>query len=98
MALSNNIIQTPSCDNFTWRKSIGYSFRCGYRIDHHDAEISDRFAPHEIVTGRRLNLDHLKAPFGEYIEASVDADVTNDIKGRTHACISLEPSRNWQGL
>ena len=60
--------------------------------------ISDQFAPREIVTGRRLNLDHLKAPFGEYIEASVDADVTNDTKGRTHACISLWPSGNWQGL
>ena len=36
---------------------------------------SDRFAPHEIVTGRRLNLNHVKAPSGEYIEASVDADV-----------------------
>ena len=57
--------------------------------------ISNRFAPREIVTGRCLNLDHLKAPFGEYIEASVDADVTNDMKGRTHACISLGPSGNW---
>ena len=56
--------------------------------------ISDRFAPREIVTGRRLNLDHLKAPFGEYIEANVNADVTNDMKGRTHPCISLRPSGN----
>ena len=54
--------------------------------------ISDRFAPREIVTGQRLNLNYLKAPCGKYIEASVDADVTNDIKGRTHACISLGPS------
>ena len=60
-------------------------------------EISDRFSPREIFTGRRLNLKHLKAPFGEYIEASVDADVTNDIKRQTHACISLGPSGNWQG-
>ena len=57
--------------------------------------ILDQFAPCEIVSGRRLNLDHLKAPFGKYIEASVDADVTNDNKGRTHACISLGPSGNW---
>ena len=40
---------------------------------------------------------HLQATFGEYIEASVDADVTNDMKGCTHACISLGPSGNWQG-
>ena len=59
--------------------------------------ISNRFAPREIVTGRRLNLDHLKAPFGKYIEASVDADVTNDMKGRTRVCIFLGPSGNWQG-
>ena len=34
--------------------------------------ISDRFAPREIVTGRRLDLKHLKAGFGDYIEASTD--------------------------
>ena len=59
--------------------------------------ISGRFAPHEIVTGRRLNFKHLQAAFGEYIEAIVYAEVTNDIKGRTHTCISLGPSGNWQG-
>ena len=58
--------------------------------------ISERFAPHEIVTGKRLNLNHLKAPFGEYTEASVDAHVINDMKGRTHRCISLWPSGNCQ--
>ena len=60
--------------------------------------ISDRFAPREVVTGKRLNINHLKAPFVEYIEASVNADVTNDMKGRTHPCISLGPSGNWYGL
>ena len=59
--------------------------------------ISNRFAPRKIVTGRRLNLNHLQAKFGEYIEASVDAEVTNDTKGLSHACISLGPSGNWQG-
>ena len=58
-------------------------------------DISDRFAPREIVTGRRLNLKHIKAGFGEYIEASTDEIVTNDMKGRTHGCISLGPSGNW---
>ena len=58
--------------------------------------ISYIFAPHEIVTGRSLNLNHLQAAFVEYIEASIDAEVTNDMKGRTHACIYLGPSGNWQ--
>ena len=60
--------------------------------------ISEKFPPHDIVTGKRPNLNHLKDPFGEYIEARVDADVTNDMKGRTHPCISLGPSENWQGF
>ena len=34
--------------------------------------ISDRFAPYEIITGWRLNLHHIKAGFGDYIEASTD--------------------------
>ena len=59
--------------------------------------ISTRFAPREIVTGRRLNLKHIKAGFGDYIEASTDEIVTNDMKGCTHGCISLGPSGNWQG-
>ena len=49
------------------------------------------------MTGRRLNLKHIKAGFGDYIEASTDEIVTNDMKGRTHGCISLDPSGNWQG-
>ena len=59
--------------------------------------ISDWFAPREIVIGKRLNLNNLKAPFGKYIEARVDADVTNETKGKTYPCISLGPSGNWQG-
>ena len=59
--------------------------------------ISERFAPREIVTGKCFNLNQLKSPFGKYIEASMDADVTNDMKGRTHPCISIGPSGNWQG-
>ena len=41
--------------------------------------ISDRFTPREIVTGRRLNLIHIKAGFGDYIEASTDKIVTNGL-------------------
>lgn len=57
--------------------------------------ISDRFAPREIVTGRCLNLKHIKAGFGDYIEATTDAEITNDMKGRTHGCVSLEPNGKW---
>ena len=56
--------------------------------------ISDRFAPREIVTGRRLNLKHITAGFGDYIEAATDNEVTNDMKGQTHGCVSLGPSGN----
>ena len=56
--------------------------------------ISTRFAPREIVTRRRLDLKHLKAGFGDYIEASTDEIITNDMKMRTHGCISLGPSGN----
>ena len=59
--------------------------------------ISERFVTREIVTGKRLNINHLKYPFGEYLEASMDADVTNYMKGRTHPCLSLGPSGNLQG-
>ena len=59
--------------------------------------ISERFAPREIVTGRRLNLNHLKDIFGENIEAIIYDYVTNNMKGRTHPCIYLGPSGNWQG-
>ena len=59
--------------------------------------ISERFAPRDIVTGQRLNLNHLKAQFGKYTEASIDDDVMSDNKGRTHPCISLGSSVNWKG-
>eukprot|EP00957_Ditylum_brightwellii_P044146 3349614-Ditylum_brightwellii.AAC.1 len=59
--------------------------------------ISDRFAPREIVTGLRRKLKHTKAGFGDYIEASTDDTITNDILFCTQGCVSLGPSRNWQG-
>eukprot|EP00957_Ditylum_brightwellii_P106127 8095822-Ditylum_brightwellii.AAC.1 len=58
--------------------------------------ISDCFVPHEIVTGRLLNLKHIKAGFGDYIEASTDNTITNDMKFCTRGCVSLGPNRNWQ--
>ena len=59
--------------------------------------ISNRFAPREIVIGWRLNLKHIKTGFGNYREATTDDEVTNDMKGQTHGCVSLGPSGNWQG-
>eukprot|EP00957_Ditylum_brightwellii_P154745 11777997-Ditylum_brightwellii.AAC.1 len=59
--------------------------------------ISDCSAPHVIVTGWHLNLKHIKARFDDYIEASTDDTITNDIKFCTQGCVSLGPSRNWQG-
>ena len=60
--------------------------------------ISEKFAPREIVTGKLLNINHFKAPFGEYLEVSTDTYVTNYMKGRTHPFISLGPSGNWKVL
>eukprot|EP00957_Ditylum_brightwellii_P040330 3052053-Ditylum_brightwellii.AAC.1 len=59
--------------------------------------ISDRFAPHEIITGWCLNLKHIKAGFGNYIGASTDGIITNDMKFHTQGRVSLGPSGNWQG-
>ena len=55
-------------------------------------------SPREVVTGRRFNVErHCRCVFGEYVEASEDADVTNDMKPRTEPCIALGWSRNEQG-
>ena len=51
-------------------------------------------SPREVVTGRRFNVErHCRCVFGEYVEASEDADVTNDMKPRTESCIVL----GWSG-
>ena len=60
--------------------------------------ISQVFSPREIVTQRKFDFKKdCEALFGSYVEASTDAIVTNDMKSRTHSCISLRPSGNWQG-
>ena len=38
-----------------------------------------------------------KVEFEEYIETSIDVDVTNDMKTRTDGCIFLSPTDNFQG-
>eukprot|EP00957_Ditylum_brightwellii_P027626 2088410-Ditylum_brightwellii.AAC.1 len=59
--------------------------------------INNHFAPYEIVIGWRLNLKHIKAGFGDYIKASTDDTITNDMKFCTQGYVSLGPSGNWQG-
>ena len=60
--------------------------------------ISREFSPREIVTGKRFDTEtQCRALFGEYIEASEDADITNDMSHRTQPCIALGPSGNIQG-
>ena len=60
--------------------------------------VSMQFSPREIVLQRQLDcLKHAKADFGAYVEASVDAERTNDMSGRTHPCINLGPTGNIQG-
>ena len=42
-------------------------------------------------------MKHTKAGFGDYIEASINEMITNDMKCRIHGCISLGPSGKCQG-
>ena len=60
--------------------------------------ISTKFPPQEIVTGRHLDIKkYCRAPFGAYVEASIDANVTNTMKDCTQSCLSLGPAGNLQG-
>ena len=60
--------------------------------------VTENFSPRELVTGKVFDVaKHCRARFGEYVEASRDADVTNDMEPRTDACIALGPSGNRQG-
>ena len=71
----------------------------------HDAECHtsvtryiQKISPRDIVRDRQLDVKKdCRAPFGAYVEASIDANVTNTMKDRTHSCISLGTSGNLQG-
>ena len=55
-------------------------------------------SPRELVTGRKLACDRdYRADIGAYIEATVDANITNGQEARTRSCISLGLSGNIQG-
>ena len=56
------------------------------------------FSPREIITG--LTIDYkrdCKAVVGAYVEASTDAEITNDNSERRQSCIYLGPAGNRQG-
>jgi hypothetical protein len=60
--------------------------------------ISENLSPREIVTRKKISfVKHCKALFGSYVEATEDADITNDMKPRTRECIALGPTGNRQG-
>jgi hypothetical protein len=51
-----------------------------------------------MVTGMKLDFaKHCRVPFGPYVEASFDDEVTNTLKEHTHVCISLGTCGNAQG-
>ena len=59
---------------------------------------SESYSPREIVTQRKFDFERdYKVKFGAYIQASDDVIVTHTMKLRTHGCITLGTSRNWQG-
>ena len=54
-------------------------------------------SPQTLITGRKFDFDTMpKVLLGAYIEASTDADISNDIKSQTYPCISLGPAGNLQ--
>ena len=60
--------------------------------------VSERYSPREIVTQSKFDFERdCKVQFGAYIQASDDAIVTNTTKLRTHGCVALGTSGNWQG-
>ena len=61
--------------------------------------VSERYSPREIVTQQKFDFERdCKVQFGAYVQASNDAIITNTMKPRTHGCVALGTSGNWQGL
>ena len=66
-------------------------------MPHQRHKVHQKISPREIVTGRHLDVKKdCRAPFGAYVEASINANVTNTMKDRTHSCLSLGPAGNFQ--
>ena len=61
--------------------------------------ISETISPREIVMRRRLDWNkHCTGEFGEYVEAHIDPDITNNNKTRTFSGIYLGVTGNIQGI
>ena len=55
------------------------------------------FSPREIITGSTINYKRdCKAVVGVYVEASTDAEITNDNSECRQSCIYLGPAGNCQ--
>ena len=64
-----------------------------------NTELMRGLTPREIVTGRKVACGKdCCADIGAYIEATVDADITNGQEERIHSCILLGPSRKFKVL
>ena len=60
--------------------------------------VSERYSPRGIVTQQKFDFERdCKVQFGSYVQASNDAIITNTMKLRTHGCVALGTSGNWQG-
>jgi len=56
-------------------------------------QITNDYSLREIVTRKRFDARKMcGACFGEYVEASQDADVTNDMEQCKDACIAVGPA------
>ena len=60
--------------------------------------ITAHYSPREIVAKKVFDAaKHCRTRFGQYVEASRDADVMNDMEPRTNPCIAVGTSGNRQG-
>ena len=60
--------------------------------------VSELYSPRKLVTQRKFDFKRdCKVQFGTYVQASNDSIVTNAMKLRTHGCVALGTSGNWQG-
>ena len=60
--------------------------------------ISRHYLPREIMTQRKVDsIQDCKVEFGQYIEASEDAMVTNTMNTQIPPCCEMGPSGNWKG-
>ena len=61
--------------------------------------VSDCYSSRKIVTQGKFDFKRdYKVLFGTYVQAVNDSIVTNTMKLRTHGCVALGTSGNWQGL